>query len=498
MMVMRILAAAILSATPGIAHAASQQCPAAAPAPLVSTTHHSAIIGGQAIAYDATVAEHYVKDDKGAPEATIDTIDYVRSGTSDPAKRPIIFAFNGGPGAASSPLHMSALGPVRRIEPAPSDPSAPQWQDNPYSLLDTADLVFIDPVGTGFARPFACADVKNFYDSNKDAAEVKAVIQEWLAAHHRESSPRYLAGESYGTMRASLILRDSKDLPFDGVMLIALVGEAPGNEMPYVTSLPTMAAGAWFHNKIDRAGRSVEDIYKQAVEFARTEYITALIQGASLPEAKRHEIAQKMSALIGLPADLIEKNDLRISKNVYMFNLLKDANLRTGLLDVRVTAPLAPGQIGDIDDPALGVVPTKKDGTPVSKGPINPAAIGPVPSPVVGAYLTQALKFLSQDKYYGINFSANAVWNYDGLKNTIKFAGDAMTANPHMRMFWATGYYDLTTPSYEARYTLDQDGIPADRLTAAYFAGPHGVYAGDANLAAFATAVRAFVTTPSP
>lgn len=494
---MRIFVAALLSAASGVAHGAEQQCQMAARAPLISKTQHTTTIGGQTVAYDATVAEHFVKDDKGAPDATIDTIDYVRSDISDPEKRPVIFAFNGGPGAASSPLHMSALGPVRRIEPAPNDPSAPQWQNNSYSLLDAADLVFIDPVGTGFARPFACADVKDFYDSNKDAAEVQAVIREWLTSHHRESSPRYLAGESYGTMRAALILRDSKDLPFDGVMLIALVGDAPGNEMPYVASLPTMAAGAWFHKKIDTTGRTVEQVYKDAVEFARTEYVSALIQGASLPASKKHEIAQKMSALIGLPAELIEANDLRISKNVYMFNLLKGENLRTGLLDVRVTAPLAPGQIGDIDDPALGVVPTKKDGTPANKGPINPAAIGPVPSPVVGAYITQELKFPTQEKYYGINFSANAVWNYDGVKNTIKFAGDAMHANPHMRMFWATGYYDLTTPAYEARYTLDQDGIPADRLTAAYFAGPHGVYAGDANLAAFSTAVRRFVT-PSP
>lgn len=482
----------------GAAAPSGAQCTTASRMPVVALTHHTTIIGGQAISYDATVAEHLLKDEKGTPEAAIDTIDYVRRDVSGPAKRPLIFAFNGGPGAASSPLHMSALGPVRRIEPAPSDPSAPQWQNNTYSLLDAADLVFIDPVGTGFARPFACADVKNFYDSNKDAQDVKSVIKEWLVAHHRENSPRYLAGESYGTMRAALVLRDSKDLPFDGVLLIALVGDAPGNEMPYVASLPTMATGAWFHNKIDRAGRSVDDVYKQAVDFARTEYVSALIQGSSLSAATKHEIAQKMSALIGLPADLIEKNNLRISKNVYMFNLLKGENLRTGLLDVRVTAPLAAGQIGDIDDPALGVVPMKANGTPVSKGPINPAAIGPVASPVVGAYLTQELKFPSQDKYYGINFSANAVWNYDGLKNTIKFAGDAMNANPHMRMFWATGYYDLATPSYEARYTLDQDGIPADRLTATYFAGPHGVYAGDANLAAFTTAVRAFVTQPSP
>lgn len=252
-----------------------------------------------------------------------------------------------------------------------------------------------------------------------------------------------------------------------------------------------MAAGAWHHRKIDRAGRTVDEVFAEAVQFARTDYVSALIQGGGLPAAERRRVAERMSALVGLPAGLIEEKNLRLSKNDWMFNVLKDQGLRTGLLDVTVTAPLEPGQDGAIDDPALGVVPKRAAGAPAAPPP-NPAAIGPVPSPVVGRYLTEVLKYPSTDTYYGVNFSVNAAWTHErGV--AIEGLGQVMRENPKLRLFWAAGYYDLTTPAYAGRYTLDQAGVPAGQLTAAYFAGPHGVYDGAANLARFSAAVRAFV-----
>jgi len=458
------------------------QAPPPVSAPRVAVTRHVGHFNGQIVPYTAVVAETFLKDDKGAPAASVVTIAYTRDGVADPARRPVMFLFNGGPGASSSPLHMSALGPVLR--------TGDHLAENTHSPLDAVDLVFIDPVGTGFSRPFPGVDAKRWYSRTGDALAVKSVIAAWLKANHRESSPRYLAGESYGTTRAGLILKAGDDLTFDGVLLIGLVGDAPGHEMPYVVTLPTMAAAAWYHQRIDRAGRGAEQVYREAVAFARTDYVSALIQGASLPPAERRRVAERMSALIGLPADLIEKNDLRIAKNTFMFNLLKDHDLRTGLLDTRVTGPLAPGQDGGIDDPALGVAPPRAPGA----APPTPASIGAVPSPQVEAYLVQDLKFPSAETYYGVNFSVNAVWNHEDRGDATLAIGHAMAAHPKMRLFWAAGYYDLTTPAYAARYTLDQDGIPADRLTAAYFAGPHGVYAGDDNLAAFTAAVRQFVT----
>lgn len=467
----------------------------AAPVPREAVTQHRGVFNGQAVRYTATVAEAVLDDPAGRPAAAATTIAYVRDGVKDRAKRPVMFVFNGGPGASSSPLHMSALGPYKRTTAAPGDRSAGGWTENPNSPLDAVDLVFIDPVGTGFSRPFPGNDGKAFYSTSGDAQAVKRVIQHWLKANGREASPRYLAGESYGTTRAASIVKISQDLPFDGVLLIALAGEVSGREMPYVVALPTMAAGAWYHQKIDRAGRTVDQVFAEALQFARTEYLTALVEGGSLSPADRRRIAERMAGLIGLPADLIEAKDLRLSKNDWMFNILKDQTLRTGLLDVTVTAALEPGQDGAIDDPALGVVPKRAAGAPAGPPP-SPAALGAIPSPVVGRYINEVLKYPATEPYYGVNFAVNAAWTHERGANPYDALGQALRQTPKMRLFWAAGYYDLTTPAYAGRYVLDQAGVPAGQLTAVYFAGPHGVYDHPENLARFNAAVRAFVTAP--
>jgi carboxypeptidase C (cathepsin A) len=462
---------------------------AADPTPRVAVTQHVGHFNGQTVNYTATVAEHFLHDASGAATASVITIEYVRDGVADPSKRPVLFAFNGGPGASSSPTHTQALGPMIRNDAGLNNRSAEVFHENAASPLDAVDLVFIDPVGTGFSRPLPGHDGWPYYSVTGDALEVKGLIADWLKAHHREASPRYMLGESYGTNRAAAIVKNGKDLPFDGVMLVALASNVGGREMPYVAALPTMAAGAWFHQKIDRKGRGVEQVFNEALEFARTEYVTALIKGSSLSAAEKHRIALRMASLIGLPAALIEKDDLRVSKNDYMFNLLKDKSLRTGLLDVTVTGPLLPNADGGIDDPALGVQPKGPPGAP----PLTPDKIGPVPSPAVGAYLTNDLKFPSTDTYIGVNFTVNSQWNYERRTNDFEDLAAAMRADPKLRLFWAGGYYDLTTPAYGAHYTLDQVGVPPAQLTANYFPGPHGVYTGEANLKRFNEAVRAFV-----
>ena len=475
-----VLAFAALSASSAFAQ----------PAPRVAVTQHVGHFNGQTVNYTATVAETFLHDPKGAPTASVITIAYVRDGVADPSKRPVLFAFNGGPGASSSPTHTQALGPMIRNDAGLNNRSAEAFRENTSSPLDAVDMVFIDPVGTGFSRPLPGVDGKQYYSVTGDALEVKGVIADWLKDHHREASPRYMLGESYGTNRAAAIVKNGKDLPFDGVMLVALAANVGGREMPYVAALPTMAAGAWYHQKIDRKGRTVEQVFNETLEFARTEYVTALIKGGSLPAAEKHRIAVRMSSLIGLPVAFIEQHDLRISKNDYMFNLLKDKTLRTGLLDVQVTGPLLPNADGGIDDPALGVQPK----SPPGAAPLTPDKIGPVPSPAVGAYLTNDLKFPSTDTYIGVNFTVNSQWNYERRTNDFEDLAAAMRADPKMRLFWAGGYYDLTTPAYGARYTLDQVGVPPAQLTANYFPGPHGVYTGEANLKRFNDAVRAFVT----
>ncbi|WP_337187071.1 hypothetical protein [Phenylobacterium sp.] len=488
-----VAVAAVLSLPVEIAWAGpAAEAATVAPAPRTSVTRHTGVFGGQPVRYTATVAEVVVNDAEGRPVGLATAIAYVRDGVRDRAKRPVVFLFNGGPGASSSPLHMSALGPHIRPKAAPGDRASGGWAPNPASPLDAMDLVFIDPVGTGFSRALPGAETKALYSTSGDAVAAAAVIRAWLKANGREASPRFLAGESYGTTRAAQVVRANPDLRFDGVLLIAMASESPGREMPHVVSLPTMAAGAWRHGKVDRAGRTVDQHFDAAVDFARTEYVSALIQGASLPPAERRRIAGRMSALVGLPAGLIEEKNLRLSKNDWMFNVLKDQGLRTGLLDVTVTAPLEPGQDGAIDDPALGVVPRRAAGAPAGPPP-SPAAIGPVESPVVGRYLTEVLKYPAAGPYYGVNFAVNAAWTHERGLNPFEGLAQAMQADPALRLFWAAGYYDLTTPAYAGRYTLDQVGVPPAQLTAAYFAGPHGVYEGAENLQRFTDAVRAFV-----
>jgi carboxypeptidase C (cathepsin A) len=250
-----------------------------------------------------------------------------------------------------------------------------------------------------------------------------------------------------------------------------------------------MAAGAWYHNRIARDGRSVQQVFDAAEQFARTDYLTALYRGSSLPAAERARIAQRLSQLIGLPASLIAADDLRVEKNTYMFNLLKDQHLRTGLLDVRVTGPLLANGQGAIDDPALGALPKKLLG---SKH-LTAASMGILKNPKIGAYLEEELHFPTPAQYYSINFIANSQWAYDHDFDPVAAVSAAMKAQPHLRLMWVQGLYDLTCPADLARYTIDQDGIPADRLTALVLPGPHSAYTTPETMPMFTAALRKFV-----
>ena len=466
------------------------------PAPRSAVTHHVGEFNGARVSYTAWVEDNFVSDSHGKPGASIITVAYTRDGVADPKQRPVLFAFNGGPGAAGSMLNFSGIGPVRLVGSGqagpgvrPGLPASGQYQDNPDSLIDAVDLVFIDPVSTGFSRAFPGENPKQWYSNATDADSVTQAIGHWLTAHHRWSSPRYLVGESYGTDRVGSMLARDKRLHFQGAVLIALAVPEDGRLIPYVTSLPTMAAGAWYHNRIARHGRTVEQVFDAAAQFARTDYLTALYQGSSLPAVRRAQIAQRLSELTGLPAALIAADDLRIEKNTYMFNLLKDQHLRTGLLDVRVTGPLIANGQGAIDDPALGALPKKLLG---SKH-LTAASMGILKNPKIGAYISRQLHFHTTQDYYSINFIANSQWQYEHDFDPVAAVSAAMKAQPGLRLMWVQGLYDLTCPADLARYTIDQDGIPAGRLTAVLLPGPHSAYTTPETMPIFAAALRKFV-----
>ena len=476
------LAFALLCTAAPQAYAQSVPAPAEAPAQSF-VTRHVGTFNGQKVKYVASVAETVLRNADGEPTIRFVTTSYVREGLKDKASRPVIFLFNGGPSSASTWLHMGAFGPKKRTEDGPNQ----RMVDNPDSILDAVDLVFIDPIGTGYSRPFPGVDGKTFWSRDGDAASVKSVMAQWLKANGREASPRYMLGQSYGTTRAALVADIGADLKLDGVLLFALVGYPPGREMPFVTTLPTFATTAWYHRKV--AGRSVQQVHDEAVEFARTQYVTALIKGASLPEAEKRAVAEKMSAMIGLPTEFILAKDLRLSREDFMFNLLKDQGLRTGQLDGRATARLdAPAKRPPYDDPGMGFAEPRPAG-PAQSG-VLPVAKG---MNALESYFKDTLKFRTSETYNSLNLDVNAAWDHQGMADVNGLLGKAMQASPKMRLFWAAGYYDVTTPPYGARYALDQAGVPGERLTAAYFDGGHSVFTDPGNHAALSAAVRRFV-----
>jgi carboxypeptidase C (cathepsin A) len=470
---------ALAASLSGAALAEAPQAPAAA------ITTHSGLFNGQPVAYRAHVEAWRVSPGEGDPSGQIITTSYVRTDVAS-GPRPVIFLFNGGPGASTTPLHFGAFGPKRRL----GEGAEQRMVDNPDSPLDAADLVFIDPVGTGYSRPLSEGQGQAFWTPTGDALSVKAVIADWLNAHGREGSPRYVLGQSYGTTRAALIAHHGADLNLDGVLLFALVARPPGFEMPYVTTLPSFAASAWSHGRIPREGRTAQDVYETAVAFARTDYVRALIAGASLPEDEKRVVAQAMSDLIGLPTDLILEKNLRLSRADFYLNLLKDEGLRTGQLDARATRPLdAPAQRPPYDDPGLNYTPPRPAGEVTGQLPASAAGLSAVES-----YFKEHLGFATAETYEALNLEVNAAWTWgQGEDEANQRLAEAMAASPKLRVFWAAGLFDLTTPAYAGRYMLDQAGVPAERLTAALFASGHSVFVDPEGLTRLSAAVRTFV-----
>jgi carboxypeptidase C (cathepsin A) len=449
----------------------------ALPAGTKSVTQQTGTFNGEAVHYTATVEQTILDDANGKPAASLVTTAYVREDAGDETRRPVMFIFNGGPGASSSPLHMGALGPKRIVNTGADNVLA----DNPYSILDSADLVFIDPVGTGLSRPLPGVDGQPFWTVSGDAASVADFIRKWLAENHREQSPHFLCGESYGASRAAQIVSSATDIKFAGVLLLSMTGTPNDDDLPFVLMYPSFATTAAFYGKADAAGRTPQQIFEDAAKFARTDYVTALIQGIALPSDKARALAETMSKAIGLPADFILSKGLRVTKYDFVLNLLKDRGLTIGQIDTRVSGAYSEfvGQQPPHDDPSMS---SSRKGRSTSE--------------ILQDYLTKDLGFTTAEQYRSLNLDINAKWKFDvndAMISPAKMVGEALKARPGMRVFWSGGLYDLATPIYAGIYTLDHSGIPANRLTIARFPTGHMVYEGDENLARFTGAVRDFV-----
>ena len=351
-----LVAIFVLSPAAGQVAGAQAVTPQAAPAQVVShapvITHHTGTFNGKHVRYTAAVEPIDVPDAKGKPAARLVSFAYTADNVKDAATRPVMFVFNGGPITASLWLHVGVMGPKRVAVPddLTADPNTFQLVDNVYSPLDVTDLVFIDPASTGYSRVLPGTAPESYFSVAADGQQVTAFISAWLTQHGRLSSPAYLLGESYGTIRAAEVAAQLAELP-QPILLqgVVLMGQAiniieyrqrPQNIISYAVSLPTLAALGWYHQKVDRSGKTFDEFEREAWRFAQTDYLTALFTGSAIEPAERDRVAKRLEELSGIPAAYYREHDLRISKEEYRGELLKDRGLLLGRSDGRYVAPM--------------------------------------------------------------------------------------------------------------------------------------------------------------
>lgn len=466
----------------------------AIPPPVVSVTDHEGVFNGVRMKYRATAGETYLKDKDGKPLAAMVSYSYVKTGTRDP-NRPVTFLWNGGPGSGSLWLQMGAFGPKRVVVPSDArDDGAPPFRviDNTASLLDQTDLVFIDPIGTGFSHALGDTDPKIYWGVTKDAKSMAEFIRLWLNKNDRWNAPKYIGGESYGTTRSAAVIHELEgsytDVSINGIILISsimdfsIAADAPGNELSYITNLPSMAATAWYHNKVANRPATVEEFVAEARAFAIGPYATALLQGNSLPAAERQTILDQLSRFTGVSTTFLDHADLRLSPSRFYKELLRDQGLTIGRLDTRYTGRDydSAGESPDNDPSFYGI-----DGAYTS---------------AMNMWVREGLKYSPDTVYSSIGGVKDWDWKLEGAPrggegylNVAPYIGRALRENSGLRVFAAQGYYDFATPFFGAEYSLNRTGIPNDRISWHYYDAGHMMYVREQDLEKLSNDIRGFI-----
>ncbi len=470
------------------------------PEPKAFVTSHQANINGKALKYTATAKETYLKNNNGEPVASIWSVAYTATEKTNPANRPVTFIFNGGPGSASVWLHMGLFGPklVKVHSDAKEDDGAAPYNltKNTHNLLDITDLVFIDPVGTGYSRVVGKGKVENYWGLNEDASSIAKFMRQWITENKRWFSPKYIAGESYGTTRAAAVANvlegGGQNMALNGLILISQALDYDGstsihdNITSYLTYLPSMAATAWYHKKAG-AGKTLEAFVEEARQFTYNDYTRALYKGNLLTATEKNTIAERLAYFTGLHKAYILKSNLRVLVPRFQKQLLADKGLTIGRLDGRF--------MGDEDDdvsdrPSLG----------------DPSSyqIGAAYTAALNHYLASDLKVDMDRPYLTSNGQIGSKWRWrtvpDGQYweptpvNTSRQLGEVMRRNTEMKVLVASGYYDLITPFFDAEYTFARNSIVSERVSMTYYEGGHMMYTHEPDFVKIAEDIRAFIT----
>jgi carboxypeptidase C (cathepsin A) len=439
-------------------------------------THHQITVDGKLLKYTATAGRLPIKRGDGKIEAEMFYVAYSLDG-QDAAKRPLTFAFNGGPGSASIWLHMGALGPKRVVLAADGFmPPAPyRMEDNPYTLLDKSDLVVIDAIGTGFSRAADAELMKKFWGVKGDVEAFSEFIRLYISRNERWSSPLFILGESYGTTRAAGIAGYLADrgISFNGITLLSMVlnfetlEDTKTNDQPYIFLIPSFTMIAGYHHKLapDLAG-DMKRARQESEQWAAGEYAQALAKGDALAPQEREKIIEQMAHYTGLSKEVIDEANLRVDVGKFTHYLLIDQKLRVGRLDGRYTGP----------DPN-GLLDTR------SYDPTGSATQPPFTS-VFHNYLRTELDYKVDMPYYVMARDAGFdKWDWgsaiQGFPDTASAMRQAIVKNPYLKILVMEGYYDLATPYFAANYTINHLDLPAkyrDNISYATYDSGHMVY----------------------
>lgn len=464
-----------------------------------SITRHDLNVEGKLIHYTATAGTTILRNEKGDSVAVFGFTAYVKDGEPDGAKRPVTFAYNGGPGSSSMWLHMGALGPKVVVinDPGITGPSPYKTIDNEHSILDVTDLVMIDPVGTGLSHPIGKATGKDFWGVDQDIKSISQFIKQYVTENSRWNSPKFLLGESYGTFRSAGVsdyLFSHMGMEVNGVILVSSIldyNTLSNVDLSCELFLPTYAAVAWYYHKIPNTAGGLESFLKEVRDFASGEYATALQKGDQLGDAEKDQVLVKLTAYTALSKDYWSKANLRVTQPAFSQELLRDDRLTVGRLDARFK--------GINMDPLSQFANDDPQSTQISP-----------------AYISSFLNYYYSDLKVGRNYdykincySAEGFkWDFSRARNGEEAVApntgidlaSLMSRNPNLKVLVLNGYFDLATPFFATEYTFNHLGLEKRikaNITMKYFEAGHMMYVNPAILKVFKKDVADFISERS-
>lgn len=462
----------------------------------IIVTKHQIKLNGSVINYTATTGFMLMKDENDTVKAKVFFIAYTKNDEADLSKRPVLFAYNGGPGSSSVWLHMGAIGPKKVVLSDKGEMLQPPFKyvDNDFSWLDKTDIVFIDPMMTGFTRPGKNSDKSEFTGFENDTRFVGDFIRLYTSKNARWNSPKFIGGESYGTTRSAGVanyLQERYGMYLNGVIMISAILDFGadetdrGNDRPFPLQLPTFAATAWYHHKLSPQYADLSSLLREVENFSMNEYASALLKGDAITDVERNQVADKLHQYTGLSKSYILQSNLRLYVGRFNKELLRDSGLTVGRLDTRFTGY-------DYDEA----------GEEFEYDPSYDKTIyGPFAA-AVNDYIKRDLKFDSELPYE-ILTGRVGYWplSSDRYLNVAENLREAMTKNPFLKVWIAQGYYDLATPYFATENVVAHMFLKKDirqNLHFTFYEAGHMVYINKPSLAQLKNDFSSFIDGSVP